>query len=492
MKRKSKSRPGPAVRAAAPGLKPGVRSQLCSAWELDSTSFAWDNRWGMPLEAAAVGAFAGDDVMRAPTSAIFQQARRWSRLVSFIGTVQQLRVGFYNFGLLGALERPVNPKKPDGQKEWEWHPGIRAVNAKDQEKISRWKEKNAAEIQRVVLDIWRERMITRNVVCLWRNQGRLLVKPPEACTFKDEFGIEKLSLKHDLTSTQIDSMAGLSPAEKLALKRGGDNVELTHDDRLFHFAVLRDESVGMGFGWPDLVRVFHACCLEESLLVGDRQLADVCRVVYEQHLLGHEIKSGLHAGAPTHFVNKTRSEGTKKQIKSKKGHVQIITNFDHEIKIGAGRPDSKQYDAARYKEVMEQLALWGVPFAQMWAGVVNPFLMSLARQVAGEERVRMNPFLSQLLQGPLGAPAPVVCQWRDDCFWDSRLLLDVLKAGLAGGPLSQESFLIGSGFDPSLERERKGVEARLGEGMTHPVFDAAHGKREPGKPGKPAGGKDES
>ena len=41
-----------------------VQRQLCSAWELDSTSFAWDNRWGMPLEAAAVGAFAGDDVMR--------------------------------------------------------------------------------------------------------------------------------------------------------------------------------------------------------------------------------------------------------------------------------------------------------------------------------------------------------------------------------------------------------------------------------------------
>jgi hypothetical protein len=35
-----------------------VQRQLCSAWKLDSTSFAWDNRWGMPLEAAAVGAFA--------------------------------------------------------------------------------------------------------------------------------------------------------------------------------------------------------------------------------------------------------------------------------------------------------------------------------------------------------------------------------------------------------------------------------------------------
>ncbi len=103
----------------------GSDSQPSLLWELDSMSFAWDNRWGMPLEAAAVGAFAGDDVMRAPTSAIFQQAPRRSRLVSIIGTVQQLRVGFYNFGLLGAVERPVNPKKRMAKRNGNgiWTPG---------------------------------------------------------------------------------------------------------------------------------------------------------------------------------------------------------------------------------------------------------------------------------------------------------------------------------------------------------------------------------
>jgi hypothetical protein len=73
-----------------------VQRQLCSAWELDSTSFAWDNRWGMPLEAAAVGAFAGDDVMPPPTSTIFQQARRWYRLHAFIRNVIHLKLGFFN------------------------------------------------------------------------------------------------------------------------------------------------------------------------------------------------------------------------------------------------------------------------------------------------------------------------------------------------------------------------------------------------------------
>src|ERR1035441_4270888 len=88
----SRAKPARAVRPAY---------QMCSAWELDSTSFAWDNRWGMPLEAAAVGAFAGDDVMRPPTSAIFQQSRRWYRLHAFIRNVIHVKLGFFNSGLLG-------------------------------------------------------------------------------------------------------------------------------------------------------------------------------------------------------------------------------------------------------------------------------------------------------------------------------------------------------------------------------------------------------
>jgi len=56
----------------------------------------------MPLEEAAVGAFSVDDVMRPPTPTIFQQARRWYRPHAFIRNIIQLKVGFYNFGLLGG------------------------------------------------------------------------------------------------------------------------------------------------------------------------------------------------------------------------------------------------------------------------------------------------------------------------------------------------------------------------------------------------------
>ena len=467
----------------------GEVKSMCSAWELDSTSFAWDNRWGTPMEAAAVGAFAGDDVMRPPTSQIFQQSRRWWRLVRFIQKVCELKLGFYNYGLLGQRWRPTDEKKPLGDQVLEWHPGIRAADRKNDEKILAWKKTNAPEIQRVVLDVWREWFITRNVVSLWRVKGRLIVKPPEQCTFTDQFGIEVLKIKHGLTGQQIEKMKGLTDSERNALKRGGSEMELTHDSRTFFFNVLRDEAMGMGFGWPDLVTLFHVCDLEESLLVGDRQLASAARLIYEQHKLGHDIKSGPHAGSPAHFINKKRADATKGQIKSKKGHIQIATNFDHDIVIGAGRPDPRQYDALRYKTVAEQMALWGTPFAQMWAGVVNPFLMSLARCLAATDRLRLGPYLAGVLKEAVGAPAEVVLFWDDSCFWDSRLLLDVVKTALAGGPLSQESFLRVAGFPAADERAQKLMESKLPKEVLEPAFDAAHGDKEAGKP---AGTKDKT
>jgi hypothetical protein len=468
--------------------------QMCSAWELDSTSFAWDNRWGMPLEAAAVGAFAGDDVMRPPTSAIFQQSRRWYRLHAFIRNVIHLKLGFFNSGLLGERLVAVNPKKPDGEKELEVHPGIRAVNEKDAEKIANWKQKNAEEIARVTLDIWMSFLMLRNVICLWRKSGRVIIKPPESIGYSDEFGVETLTLRHGLTGEQIDGLPGLSAAERALLKTT-QNLKLTHDSKVFFFKVLKEEPVGMGLGWPDMGTLFHACSLNESLLVGDRQLADACRSVYEQHLLGHEIKSGNHAGSPAHFMKKPRAEAVKKEIQSKKGHIQLATNFDHKIVLGAGRPEPAQFDTKRYAQVAEQMAVWGLPFAQMLNGQINPYLMTLARQLGDTDRKRMRPYLTAVLQEALLAPAPITLQWDDSCFWDSRMLLDVLKTGMAGGPISQESFLRLTLGNPTTEREAKVRDAELPDKLVLPSFDAAHGAQQKGAqagPGKPAGKNDKS
>ena len=103
----------------------------------------------MTLEVAAAGAFAGDDVMLPPNSSIFAQARRWHRLHGFIRNVITLKLGLHNHGLLGVRQTAVNPKKPNGEKVVEWHPGIRVLKDMDAERIGKWKAANAEEIGRV-------------------------------------------------------------------------------------------------------------------------------------------------------------------------------------------------------------------------------------------------------------------------------------------------------------------------------------------------------
>ena len=466
-----------------------TRNSMCSSWGLDGTNFTWDNRWGVPLEADAAGAFTGDDVSNPPKPAVFLQARRWTRMNPFVQRVQALRRGFLLHGLLGLLEVPKNLKGKKVELEYEWHPGIRAVEAKDRDALLEWKQKNAAEIQRVVVELTQERQITRNAVAVWMPNGRVLFYPAEKCSYRDLLGQEELTLFLNLTAEYIQKM-NISEAAKRELLASPKRVVLTASSLAFKFRVLKDESVGMGFGWPDLAALFHYCALEESLVVGDRQLADACRLVYEQHKLGHEIKSGPHAGSPAHFANKTRREGTIKEAKSAKGHKLMVTNFDHEIVLGAGRPNPNQYDALRYKAVAEHLAIWGAPYAQMWAGIINPFLMQLAKMDCAPERQKLQSFLPDVIRKGMRCPVDVAIQFDDSCFWDSRMLLDVLKTGLAGGPVSQGTFLRQTGLRQSEELERKQFEADLPEALTKPAYDAAHGP--PDAKGKPAGKNDKS
>lgn len=464
---------------------------MCSAWSVDGTNFTWDNRWGAPVEAAAGVYTSGDgnDVSKPPAPTTFQQARRWSRMVGFIGRIQRLRLAFVLHGLLGLVEKPKG-KKGD-EVEYEWHPGIRAANAKDADDLNEWKKKNAGEIQRVILDLMRERIVTRNAVAVWQPKGKVISQLPEKCKYVDVFGQEALTIQLNLTTEAIQKMR-LTDAAKNELLKNPKQLEITRDSSVFSFRVLKDEAMGGGFGWPDTTPLFHFCALEEALVVGDRQLADACRTVYEQHLLGHEIKSGPHAGSPVHFGNESRRNGTLKEVKNATGKKVLITNFDHTIKIGAGRPDANQYDAARYKAVAEHFAIWGAPYAQMWSGVVNPFLMSLARMDAQPERQALQPFFADILRKGLSCPVDVVIQFSDACFWDSRLLLDMLKAGLAGGPVSQGTFLDNAGLRQTDELRRKQFEAQLDEKLVTPAYDAAHGPDKTKSPGKPPGKNDKT
>ena len=389
----------------------------------------------MPLEAAAVGAFAGDDVMRPPTSTIFQQARRWYRLHAFIRNVIHLKLGFFNSGLLGERLVAANPKQPDGEKKLEVHPGIRAVNAGDTEKVDQWKQKNAEEIARVTLDIWMSFLMLRNVVCLWRKpklgvpSGRVIIKPPESVGYSDEFGVELLTLKHGLTGEQIDGLPGLSAAERALLKTT-QNLKLTHDSKVFFFKVLKEEPVGMGFGWPDMATLFHACSLNESLLVGDRHWPTLpfgVRAAFAR--ARNQVGQSRGQSGALHEEAAGRSGEERDPVEE--GSHSDGDELRPPHQDWAGRPEPMQFDTKRYAQVAEQMAVWGLPFAQMLNGQINPYLMTLARQLGDTDRKRVRPYLTAVLQEALLAPAPITLQWDDACFWDSRMLLDLLKAGVA-------------------------------------------------------------
>jgi len=78
-------------------------------------------------------------------------------------------------------------------------------------------------------------------------------------------------------------------------------------------------------------------------------------------------------------------------------------------------------------------------------------------------------------------------------------LLDLLKAGVQAGPISQESFLRLTLGNPAQEREAKARDAELPDRLLLPAFDAAHGagprlgiKTAQAGPGKPAGKNDKT
>jgi hypothetical protein len=466
---------------------------LCSAFDNGLTPFDWDQRWGAPLEAVAVqGLNYSGNINEPPSKDVFRQSRRIYRTQRFVRRIQALRAAFYNHGLLGVQTRLKDPKKPDTSEVLvSHHPGILALNPKDAEKLEAWKRAQYKAISQYVTTAWQEFLMVDNLICLWRNgaNSRALIQLPERCDYRDQFGGEILIIRHELSHAQIDAM-NIGKAEKDRLKASKE-LKLTPTDELYRFDVVKREPVGMGLGWPAMATIFHAAAIVENLEVSDRQLSDAMRTIYEQHLVGHEIKSGPHAGSNAHFIKPARATAVNKAIKAKKGHIQLVTNFDHQIKFGAGLPDPKQFDGRRFEGVLGQLAHWGLPLAQMLTGTVNPFLMTLLRQQAEAERELLRPHFMRVLAEALKCPVDIRLQWDSTIFWDSRLMLDLLKTALNAGPLSQETFLRSTGFDHAAELPRKQVESALPMELKAPAWDPHHGKR-PGddKGGKPPGKND--
>jgi hypothetical protein len=448
-------------RNAASGLayRAGDNPQhsLCSAWiDREDSSYPWTSR----LEGLAIGGTTPEKLSKA-----FLGARYWSKHW-FIGSVLQLRFSFFHYGF-----------------------AIKSEDKSAATAVKNWEKNNRKMYRRYARDCWREWLVQSNTVALWGDLRPPMVFRTEDCKFEDAFGIEKLTVNHRLTSSQIAKMKGLSRKEAAQLISGGGRMVLTHDAGGFDFAVVKREAAGWGFGWPDMMSLFDCTAQLQSLEVGDAALAQACRLVIEQHKLGHEIKAGMHSGSPAHFWTPKRQKAVESMLKGKTGHVRVTTNFDHTIDYP--RPKPEAYAASRYESGITRLALWSMPLGQMvLMKSLNPYLLPLLKFQALSERDIIGEHMREVFIEALGAPDSTKITWSNECFNDSRIAADLIKFGLQSGPVSQGTFLEAAGCDQETEVERKKFESNLPKEAVEPIYDAAHGKPDKGQPGRKRGTKD--
>jgi hypothetical protein len=396
-----------------------------------------------------------------------ETARGWaSGKNGFIQMITRLRLAFFNYDF---------QVQPAGAVE---------ADSAEAKKFKTWYQANEAALKSYARGAWLEWLTTDNVVALWATGQPVFAVRPEECEYRDKFAIETLTYTHGISREEAEKMVALTAAQRKAL---AENAQLTltkKDDALFGFEVLKRSAVGDGFSWPSMQSAFLGASTHESLEVADSQLAGLMRRVYERHRKGHETRFGINSGGKANNLTDAYREKFLKGIKGKRGALELIVNWDHEIDWP--RPDPKHFDARRYEAAIASLKQWALPLGHMLlATTINPYLLVFFAELANLEREYMASHLGNVFRRTLKPPGAIQCTWGDACFFDPRLRFDMLKMALTAGPLSQETFLQRIGEKPEVERQRKTAEAKLPKKQTRPLYDPAHG--EPDQGGRKAG-----
>ena len=387
------------------------------------------------------------------------QARHWHRYNEFVRTVVDLRLGFCNH----ELELASAAKDPA---------------------FAKWmaQDRNEQVIRRYVREVWQSFLVSSNVVSLWReNEGGQPVLPitlrPERCHFNDFMGVPKLKYEFALTSEQVNDIADPQMRKRYGNTAGLIDISEEHGE---HFRVLTLGLVGEGMGWPSMAVVFPAARQWQGMSAGDEMLGEECRVLIKQHKLGHEIRTGQHAGSPVHFIRKARVDDLKSNLKEKVGKIELPTNFDHKIEYTF--LEGRHFDSSRYDGATKRLMWWSAPIGQMidTRGGVAPFLLKLLKAQVIESRRQVAEHICEVVDTALRPPGGLKLDWSDDVFEDPRLVAELLRVGLAAGAVSQRSFREAAGLNDEREREYKAAEALQPDAEKLPIFDASHGIR-PGK-----------
>src|SRR6266498_2115051 len=117
--------------------------------------------------------------------ATFKLARSWHKQNWFVEQINNLRAGFYNYGLRIA---PTEKSQKDKLKKWLDRPA------------------NRAELLRYISTVWDEWFLLDNVVSFWRKQAKVTpyILLGETCKYTDAMGIEKLKVDLGYTKQQLE------------------------------------------------------------------------------------------------------------------------------------------------------------------------------------------------------------------------------------------------------------------------------------------------
>lgn len=231
---------------------------------------------------------------------------------------------------------------------------------------------------------------------------------------------------------------------------------------------------------PELLCVFFEAAQWENMARGESLLSEACRSPLLMHLLGYEITGGSNAGLNFNHAKPEDVEAIKNlriPTSSRDKMSEHARNFDYDHKWIY--PPKELFDGDRWQGVRQRLADWAGPvgtalFLDQANTTTMPVLMRLAHAEMEQERSQIKDPAERFLGAALPQQASLRIHWGHRCFLDARIWAEMLRVGLAAGPISPQTYNEETGHDDDREMQRKTADlnrrpARL------PLFDAAHG-----------------
>jgi hypothetical protein len=326
-------------------------------------------------------------------------------------------------------------------------------------------------IDKFVADVWHDFILMDQVLALWMD-GRpfLMALDIVRCQYTDILGVEEIRYQHMLTPIQLQR---LSKKDQDRFRKRPTIVLNPAEGE--HFKVLKRARTGTGFSKPTICTIFPLLREVQSKEEGFSLMAFLMRLVTRHHLIGHDIKSGDHAGKPWYMFKEKDGKKLKALWEDSVGIREYVSNFDEKTEFPW--PDVKLFDETAWRGSSRRLKEWAGPIGDMLTTLqVMPYLMTALRAQVTEEREKVGHYLTSVINAAFPTMPPVTVGFSDLIFNESRLQAELIKFGVTQGLCSNQTAQEVIGLNPTLEDSRKSAEADDPDTKKKrlPLWDPAH------------------